>query len=115
MRNIIKIALLLGLLLCSACQDDYAQDTIPMEVKTKSHNYTEIQVKALMHLYSVCWEFYEEALTPLFQKKDTPEIVEQIQVIKYVDWVLDNNGDFLCEIPDYDEIKSIIWPNGYGV
>lgn len=40
----------------------------------------------------------------LFEKRD---------VIRKAD-MADDAGDVLAEMPEYDDVKSFVWPNGYG-
>lgn len=59
-------------------------------------------------IYNICVEVYGESI---------PEniINDRIETIRFCDLVMDPTGDFVSEIIGYEDIKSILWPKGYGI
>lgn len=71
------------------------------------------QQKSLDFIYNICIEVYSDQLTEYI--KESPTIDDKIKLVRYCDYVIDNNGDFLIEFSEYDDIEYLLWPNGYGV
>ena len=104
----------------SSCADDLdAQEIIvPEKAETRQPEstikLTEIQQRALNKIYDFCVEFYSKELGEAAYLFENPTTEEKIAVVRFCDFCIDQ-GDTICEIPDYDEIREILWPDGYGV
>ncbi len=106
----LSLALIAGSLVCFSCADDLeAQE----KVETRS-NLTIIQQKALNYMYKFCVDNFSEELKQASYDFENPTNEEKISVIRFCDYCLDEKGDFLCEQSEYDEIREILWPNGFG-
>lgn len=44
---------------------------------------------------------------------DSLSLIEKRDIIRKAD-MKDVAGDILSEMPEYDDVKDFIWPNGYG-
>ena len=102
-----------------SCADDLdAQEIfVPEKAETRqteSTKITKIQQKALDEIYKFCVESYGKELEKKSYNLENPTNEEKIAVIKYCDYELDQ-GDYICEMPEYDEIREILWPYGYGI
>jgi hypothetical protein len=115
----LSVALICAAVFNSSCADDLeAQEIVVTEkVETRQSEstifLTEIQQGALNKIYDFCVEFYGKELGEAAYLFERPTNEEKIAVIRFSDYCCDN-GDTICEIPDYDEIREILWPNGYG-
>lgn len=114
----LSVALICAAVFNSSCADDLeAQEIQPVQVETRNAEstifLTEIQQRALDKIYNFCVEFYEKEIGEAAYLFERPTNEEKIAVVRFCDYCCDN-GDTICEIPDYDEIREILWPNGYG-
>ena len=81
---------------CSCSNDSAKGDTITLAANQKM---------ALVEIYRYSCEYLSIDSTA-----ETYD--EMIQVIRVAD-IKDESGDVIAEIPEYDDIKTIIWPKGY--
>ena len=121
MRKIIWWSALICLAVVNySCADDLdAQEIQPNLTETRNAESTiilaEKQQSALNYLYEYCVENFSKELGEAAYIFVEPTNEEKIAVVRFVDYCLDNTGDFLCEIPAYDDVKEILWPDGFGV
>lgn len=104
-NHIFVIAALLSLSIIGAscaAQDDGLD--LP-EISKVPRYPSEIQT-ALEAVYNVCLAIWEDEIPQNI-------INDRISTIRYCD-LLDSSGDILPEMDEYDVIKDIIWPLGYG-
>lgn len=105
-----KIMIIVALFCAVSCTtDDFEQEYENDNVETRAA-YTAEQLAAIEVLYASCVQFFE---LPAEYQYENPTLEQKILIIRYCDMV-DAAGDFLCEIPEYDDIATILWPNGYG-
>ncbi len=108
LRIIVVLALMASFNSCNY-RDEIEEIEEQMAVKAMSSE----QMSSLNFIYKMCVETYGDELTSLV--KSNPTFDDKINVIRYCDYVLDKSGDFLMEFSEYDDIESILWPNGFGV
>ena len=107
----------LAVINCSCSDDLDAQEFQPIQAETRNPDViklTEIQQKALDIVYAYCAEFYKKELGEAAYVFECPTNEEKVAVIRFCDYCIDK-GDEICEIPEFDYIRDIIWPDGYGV
>ena len=82
------------------------EEIVPEVTETKKTSFsTSIQI-IIDHIYDACMAWKGDEL-PSYIIKD------KIAVIRFCD-LLDTSGDFVPELDGYENIKHILWPNGYG-
>lgn len=92
------------LLLCMSCtQEEY--DLQPVQ------EYTEEQTQCIDNVYTFCLDIYNEEI-PQSLIYTPANTIQKIEAIKYCD-LLDKSGDVFPGWDDYDNIKNILWPDGY--
>lgn len=99
----IAIAVVATMFVCSAPSFSSHDDK---SIGEDSSSLTESQKSAIREVYYYSCKYLEMA----DNKAETYD--EMITIIRSAD-LKDDAGDVLPECPAYDEIKTIIWPNGY--
>ena len=109
LKIIVVLVLAISFNSCNNHKDEIEEIEEQMAVKAMSSE----QMSSLNFIYKMCVETYGDELTTLI--KSNPTFDDKINIIRYCDYVLDKSGDFLMEFSEYDDIASILWPNGFGV
>lgn len=91
---------------CTAESDTLFEEP---QVETRMQ-YDAETMRCITSVYEFCVLFYElpESLT-----FNAPTTEQMLDVIRYCD-LQDEGGDVFPEWDEYDKIKTILWPNGYG-
>lgn len=97
----IRVLIALSLLAFTAsCEnEEYNIPQVSIEADCFSASF-EAVYKASCEMLNIQ---YDENIS-LFEKRD---------VIRKAD-MADDAGDVLAEMPEYDDVKNFVWPNGYG-
>lgn len=100
-------------LFASCSQEDYFEEVSAKEFQEESVcQYTDLQVASTITVYDSCLQIWGEEL-PDNLRFESPKMEEMLRVIRFCD-LLDESGDVLSEMCEYDEIVELLWPNGYG-
>lgn len=76
-------------------------------------SYDSETIRCIHAVYDFCISFNDMFEIPASLLFDEPTIGQMIEVIRYCD-LQDQSGDIFVGWDEYDTIKAIIWPNGYG-
>lgn len=106
-----KIMIIVALFcaLTSCTQYDFEQEYENVSVETRS-GYTTEQLEAIAVVYESCLMCFD---VPAEMVYENPTVEQKLAVIRYCD-LIDESGDVLSEMCEYDIISEILWPNGYG-
>lgn len=75
--------------------------------------YDAETLRCINSVYSFCVDFSEKFEIPAYMILENPTIEQEIAVIRYCD-LQDESGDVFPGWDEYDTIKDILWPDGYG-
>ena len=111
----LSLALIAGSLMVCSCADDLEAHE---EMKTRNQENTiilsEAQKKSLDWLYFNCATQYAQEISAVGLVFINPTIDEEVQVVRFCDYFCDETGKYVCEFPEYDDVKEILWPDGFG-
>ena len=102
------ITLIVSLFFLSSCTQEEE-----FEVKSPDIVYSEETQQCIENVYTFCLEIYGEEI-PQSLIYIPANTTQKIEVIKYCD-LLDKSGDVFPGWDDYDNIKNILWPDGYPI
>ena len=100
------ILLLFGFSVTSCTQ--YADEDLFTASQAAPIVYSEEISTTIDTLYNICVEVYGE---------DIPENIlnDKLETIRFCDKIMDPYGDFVCELDGYENIVSLLWPNGFDL
>lgn len=99
-----------------SCADDLEAQEIT-ETKTRISDdikLSELQQKSLNWLYFNCAQKYAKEISAVGLVFENPTNEQKLQVIRFCDYFCDYTGKYVCEFPEYDDVREILWPNGFG-
>lgn len=102
------ITLIVSLFFLNSCTQEEDFETKSFDVE-----YNEETQQCIENVYTFCLEIYGEEI-PQSLIYTPANTIQKIEVIKYCD-LLDKSGDVFPGWDDYDNIKNILWPDGYPI
>jgi len=101
-----KVFVLVAAVLCIGCSqhaEQLAEDVL-LE-STEFHMYTPEQEFYINEIYSCCIAIWGSEI---------PSDLSKVEAIRFCEVHFDPTGDIVSEIVGYEDIKDILWPNGFS-
>ena len=102
-KIILSVCIVLSLCGCS----DEQSSLSPVSDIVESSVFP-VYYKSLCVVYDYARAFMGDSVS-----SDYPSVEYMLAYIRIAD-LTDDSGDYIPEIPEYDDIRDILWPNGYG-
>ena len=100
-KIIIVCSLLIFAVSCNEAKDSITEQPIPTEVASYGFQKSfDVVYKASCELLGIPCD-------------ETLSLIRKRNIIREAD-MKDVAGDILPEMPEYDDVRDFVWPNGYG-